>query len=165
MIYSRTSSGLKPSGNIRVRTASGLSAAANIRLRDATGLKVVWSATGPGSPGGGAYAVTALPLTAGGYRARSGPTSVSTEAVTVTVSGGLEPYSYAWSLVSSGGGTWTIESPTSPSSRFTRAAVDVDTTWSATFKCTVTDARGFTAYSPNVEATVGNYGGVGGFIT
>lgn len=68
--------------------------------------------------------------------------TVTTDATTVTPSGGTGPYTYAWSYVS--GDTHIVAlSPTADTTAFgaPTAYAELDAVW----KCTVTDAGGLTA--------------------
>lgn len=67
--------------------------------------------------------------------------NVTTAVVTVTPTGGIGPYTYAWSVLSySSAISPTIAAPSNASTSFTQPAVDISET--ATFRCTVTDADG-----------------------
>jgi hypothetical protein len=67
--------------------------------------------------------------------------------ITATPTGGLGPYTYAWTRVS--GSTGAALSPTSATSQF-RAFITSVGEFTSTFLCTVTDANGNTA-TDNVE--------------
>lgn len=82
-----------------------------------------------------AVTVTISPLTAIAYDYDVGPSTITTNAVTATPTGGVAPFSYAWA-----GGT-TATAPTSATtafSRFTNAGETVPETWTVT----VTDSLG-----------------------
>ncbi len=83
---------------------------------------------------------------------------VFTRQTTVTVSGGKKPYSFAWSTVVD----WTVTAPTSATTSFS-SGVSPGTDATATFTCTVTDARGDTV-TASVNAAVFNYGGGSGGV-
>jgi hypothetical protein len=88
------------------------------------------------------------------------PVTISTSGATVSPgSGGTAPYTYAWALVSDDGlgGTWSAVLPTSATSTFRASAVAPGVASDATFRCTVTDARGRTG-TVDVTALVVNYG-------
>jgi hypothetical protein len=61
----------------------------------------------------------------------------TTSSVTVTPSGGVAPYTYAWTKVS--GDTVTIDSPAAATTTFTGTPPE-NSTLSGTYKCTVTDS-------------------------
>ena len=78
---------------------------------------------------------------------------VTTNSVTVTPSGGLAPYTYAWSLVS--GASATAQSPTFATTTF-RANVGPSDSVVSTFACLVTDSLGQNS-APTVFATFSNF--------
>lgn len=73
-------------------------------------------------------------------------TPVVTSFCTATASGGSPPYTYAWTHVSDDGlgGVWSALTPSSSSCQFRASAVAPGQESIATFRCTVTDARGAT---------------------
>lgn len=75
---------------------------------------------------------------------------LTTDATTVTPSGGTGPYTYAWTLVS--GDTLTINSPTAATTTFTGTPA-YNSNLSGVYRCTVTDSLAATA-SITVSATV-----------
>lgn len=84
--------------------------------------------------------------------AKAAPTSVSvtgsaasetTPSTTVTPTGGLAPYTYAWTW-SVGGTSITIGSPSSATTTFNNGSMTSGSTLTGTAKCTVTDALGQT---------------------
>lgn len=93
-------------------------------------------ATGGGGGGGGTLAAVAEPSPCTGFAANS---VVTTEPCTITPSGGLAPYTYAWSIIS---GTATIASPTSATTTFQKTGVPLGLTREATARCAVTDSLG-----------------------
>lgn len=160
MIRVRSSTGVKALASIRVRDGAGVRAIANIKVRDGTGVKSIWSASGSG----GSFTVNALPPVAYGGVAVGGLTAVYSEDITVSPVGGVAPYTYAWSLVSGDAGTWVFSSGTSATTRVGRTAVGTGLSYSHTVKCTVTDANGNTADSPDIDVFVQNYGDYGGLL-
>jgi hypothetical protein len=86
------------------------------------------------------------------------PTSVhatnssTTGTATATPSGGLGPFTYAWTLVSNSGVTGPqIASPTTASTQFYGTPTD-GSSGSCVFRCTVTDSLGSTA-TADITAT------------
>lgn len=96
--------------------------------------------------------VSISPALVGGYANPLKPTyqSVTTETATATPSGGLGPYTYAWTM----GNT-----PNFASTNFT-ATVPPDTEQSSTASVTVTDSLGKQAYA-SVEVFFSNYSQLG----
>jgi predicted phage tail protein len=70
----------------------------------------------------------------------SGYNSVETGSSTATPSGGLGPYSYAWSKVS--GDTMTVSSPTTAGTGFGSPTMAPGGYSSAVYQCTCTDSAG-----------------------
>lgn len=106
--------------------------------------------------------VSFTPPFAAGSAASGSPVTVVTNTVTGVVTGGLGPFSYAWSLVSSSGGeTSTASSPAFASSFFSKPSVASGEVWGDTFRLTVTDSIGSTA-SGDLAVSFSN-NGAGGF--
>jgi len=101
--------------------------------------------------------VTASPTSVSG--ATAGFSSVTTNSVTATPTGGAAPYAYVWTLVTDDGGSWGTINPTSQTTAFTCGDVNDGDQFNATFRCTVTDALG-SAGAVDVPANVINYGGI-----
>lgn len=80
-----------------------------------------------------AFSATCSPAIALGV----GWVNITTNTITVTPTGGVAPYTYAWSYVS--GDAVTVLSPTSAATQFRS-----NTTASAVYACTVTDSTGGT---------------------
>lgn len=107
---------------------------------------------GGGGGGGGSLSLSVSPTSI----SRTGTaSSITTGAITVTPSGGLAPYTYAWSIVSSDAGpTFSIGSPSYASTPVTASAITVlDTPYNCTIHCVVTDSLGVSATSSSVTAT------------
>lgn len=87
--------------------------------------------------------VPALSVTTTGdeYVSRLGPGTVTTAPVTATPSGGLSPYTYAWTRVS---GVGIINSPTSATTTFSHTLSNGDDV-EGIFRVTVTDGLSSTA--------------------
>jgi hypothetical protein len=84
--------------------------------------------------------------------------SIQTQSVEAQPTGGTAPYSFAWSITGSAGGTWSITSPTQASTTFVGGPCGPGESFEATFVCTVTDAAGISATTDEVEAIVSNIG-------
>jgi hypothetical protein len=94
--------------------------------------------TPPPSGGtGGTITVAASPNPCGTTRSAG---IITTPTCTVTPSGGLAPYTYAWSILD--GGLATIANPTLASTTFTRSSVPPNTEIDEIARCVVTDSLG-----------------------
>jgi hypothetical protein len=94
----------------------------------------------------GGMAASVSPTAANGTNSAFGetPIEVTTNTVTVAVQGGLAPYTYAWSKVV--GDDVTITAPTGATTAFTETQPP-GTTLAGTYRATVTDATGKTAFA------------------
>lgn len=72
-----------------------------------------------------------------------------TDNTTATPTGGLAPYTYSWARV--GGGSGTVDSPTSASTGFIRV-MGADEALTETFRVTVTDSSSQTATAEVIAA-------------
>lgn len=151
MISLRDTFGLKQIGAIFMRDAVGLKEIKEVYLRDAGGLKLVYNQ-------GSALAVY-VPASAYGAASSNTPVAISTEVIIATPSGGVAPYTYAWVRTDGGVDSWTIIFPASQETSFRANSVASGVIRTATFKVTVTDARGQFVDSININATAENYGG------
>lgn len=80
-------------------------------------------------------------------------TSVTTSSVTVTPTGGTSPYTYSWTRIS-GSTAIAVNSATAATTTFTGSSLASGTTYSAVFRCTVTDNVAATkTVDVNVEVT------------
>jgi hypothetical protein len=84
--------------------------------------------------------------------------TITTNSVSATGSGGTSPYTYAWSRVS-GNSAITATNANSRSTSFTRSSCVAGTSYSATWRCQVTDSAGTIVYSSNVSVTITCTGG------
>lgn len=87
--------------------------------------------------------------TASGQRISAG--SATTNSVTVSVTGGVQPYIYAWS--SSAGDTIAISSTTTSTVSWSGSGTP-PTSSTATWACLITDAMGASATSSNVSVSL-----------
>lgn len=72
---------------------------------------------------------------------RSGAGTIQSITMTTSTSGGVAPYTYAWTTVS--GSTVTINTPTASSTSFT-VTLSMNESKNTIVRCTVTDAFGTT---------------------
>lgn len=94
----------------------------------------------------------ALSATASDYNptgSRIGTGTVTTNAVTITPTGGYSPYTYAWTKTAGNG---SITSATSASTTFTNS-VSVGNDELGVFDCEVTDSASQTVTVSGIEAT------------
>ena len=103
------------------------------------------AAAGGGSGGGGAFTVTCFPRSF--PNSSPGPSSGPLGPSTATPSGGVSPYTYAWTVVANTGdsGSPHVTSPTAASSTFTVTGVLGQDTGGGTILMTCTDSVGATA--------------------
>lgn len=134
---------------IKVRDAGGVLRTVQMaRVRDGSGtLRTVFTAMSAAPSAPNVYG-TAGSFGPGGVFVQSSP-------VTVTVSGGVAPFTYAWTR-DSGSATINATLPAAATTRFS-ATVPYDSEVSANFVCTVTDANGATA-TASVLATLTHVG-------
>lgn len=150
MIRVRIPSGAKIVSVMHVLTGSGLQDASVMWVRTESGLRRIFTVSG-------SMTATASPASVTGFAALAGSATITTNSTTVTPSGGSAPYTYAWAKNSGTGGTWSIASATSDTTKFTCSGVAGDTDYTAIFRCTITDATGGTA-TVDVQADVSNLG-------
>lgn len=104
--------------------------------------------------------VSASPTSGAGNGA--GTQTVTSGTSTATPSGGFSPFTYSWTLVSSGGGTAsTANSPSSASTTFSKPNVAVNDAYTDTWRVTVTDSLGDTA-TDDITVTFSNISTGGG---
>lgn len=101
--------------------------------------------------------VTADPATVEGLSYGPGSASATTSPVTASPSGGLTPFSYAWTRLS---GSGDALSSTLATTEF-RADVPADTTLTGTFRVTVTDSAAQTATADVTASFTNTYSGGG----
>lgn len=76
----------------------------------------------------------------------------TTASATVSVTGGVSPYTYSWAKLS--GDTFTINSSTSATTTFTKTGMLAGDTFYGTYRCTVTDSTSGTALTATVDLPV-----------
>lgn len=114
-------------------------------------------ASSPDAPSGGSFSVALSPTAVTGrYSGASGAAqNIATANVLAGPSGGVLPYTYLWTQPTATPYTWIISAPATAQTKFTAQAVDAGVITSATFKVTVTDSIGGTAFN-TITATVTN---------
>lgn len=147
MIAVRDGAGLSDIGAVLIRDAVGLSDA-EMWVRDVDGLSQVFGSSGP-------LAVSLDKTVAVGRRFARDDVSVPTEVVTATITGGVPPVTLSWAKTA-GTSVWAVGSPGEAATRFTASLVPLGTTQIATFQLTAKDARGATAVSAEITASVSN---------
>jgi hypothetical protein len=127
------------------------------RITTPAGDKKIWDGTVSTS-----LVITASPMQVlgAGFVAPGGSVSAQTDSTQASASSsdGTGPFAYVWTKTydDGAGGTWTITNPNSSSTTFWASAVSSQSY--ATFRCTVTDARGATG-TVDVQASVRAYSG------
>lgn len=116
------------------------------QVRDAAGVaKTFWQS----------MSASAAPVEVSGYGNTASPVDITVGPVTVTVVGGVAPFTYAWSTDPD----WTVDAPTAATTTLTADDVGAGSSASAYFTCTVTDDTGAEAETNQVLATAVNLGG------
>jgi hypothetical protein len=112
-----------------------------IRVRDSNNVSRIVFSTG--SP----LEATASPENVFGFDIGTG--TATTDLTTVTPTGGVAPYTYAWAVTTySGGVAPEADSPTLANTTFTQTGLSSGEYTNATFVCTVTDDDGATTEVP-----------------
>lgn len=155
MMSLRTAAGTKGIAALHLLTGAGLKNVARISLRRADGTKVIFRSLSSGGDAGGTAGISVYPESTYGIGNRSSSSTITSKPVSVSVSGGVPPYTYNWVYVS--GDALTITDPTASVTSFS-ASVVAGGFKSAVFKCTVTDAAGVSADSPDVQVDLENTG-------
>ena len=137
-----------PAGNVDIARASILTPTGSLTFFDASAV--------------GGTAPVANPTSVSGAQSTSGSAPINTNATTVTATGGTGPYTYAWALDNADLGNWTINAPTSQTTSFSVSTVPANEVATASFICTVTDARGRTG-QVSVIALATNFGDPRGY--
>lgn len=138
-----TASGNKIIQPIYVGTASGNKRVSLIYVGTASGNKLVYSdsITASSSPTSVSGSSTSINVTSG--------------STTVTVTNGIGPFTYAWSVSTSGGYTISANSPSSATTTFSANIVITPDSTAGTATCLVTDtATGNTATTNAVSISL-----------
>lgn len=153
-VHLQTADGAKTLFPRGIMTPAEAKAIAKITVKTPTGDKIVFDKSTVISGLGVALSVPRV----SGAASSLPPVPITTSGCTANVTGGTPPYSYAWTDVTDDGlgGTWSATAPSSATSAFQASAVATGQTSNATFRCTVTDARGATV-TADLFADVTNY--------
>jgi len=142
---------------IRIRDAGGLvRTVARIRMRDEAGnLRTIQRIRARDGSGILRTVFQYMQVTLSAYeytkQLNSPPPHTSSAAITATPTGGMAPYTYAWSSVFPN--STSVVSPTSATTHFNGAVANGNTINPA-WVCTVTDATGAVSDSPAVNVIV-----------
>ena len=107
-----------------------------------------------------ALSAVASPDFVSGLVSSSTSTSITTDATTASPTGGVSPFTYAWSAVNAAG--WGINNPTSASTRFASPTVAPGNFAEGSIQSVITDAAGNKATTNTVLASANNIGSSGG---
>lgn len=110
-----------------------------VRVRNSNNVSViVWSIAPP-------LEASASPSTVSGSTLGTG--TATTNPATCTPSGGTPPYSYLWEVVSYDGPASPVANSAAATTTFTQTGIGVGESYSAVFRCLVTDSTPGTPYS------------------
>lgn len=153
-----TATGTRTLAGMHVHTSGGTKSVGFGRVRTPTGTDVFFQslASGGGGATGTTPGITVSPTDVVGTINSSASALVISRGALVTVTGGVAPYTYAWVHVS--GDPQTATAPTGASSSFS-ATLPPGGSADAVWKCTVTDAAGVAADSPQITVELANIGG------
>lgn len=151
MITVRTPDGDKGAAAVTVRTPDGDKGVASMTLRTPDGDKVIFSSASMGD-----LMVSVSPSSATGSTFSPSAPEITTNLVTVSVTGGTAPYNISWSEDIGGSGLWSATAQLSFSTRFVAEGVSAGDSAETSFTGTVTDARGRTG-SVTVPAAAYNF--------
>lgn len=138
---------LRSAAEIKVRDAAiALRNVASVWMRDAAGaLKVIWTT----------FSATVNRTFTTGMAVSSKPTRVYSQSVTVTMVGGVAPFTINWTRTDANPEDWTVSgTDTAQFSTVLAAATDA----TATFEVTATDASGAVSAGITVTAQCFNEG-------
>lgn len=156
MISLREQSSLSEIGAVLARSATGIAEIGEGYIREASGLSQFYSL--------GSDMTLDYPPEAYGAGASNSEISVTTFAITVTVTGGRAPYGYQWALVGGPDPSWIITAPNAKTTAFRRFEMAPGDNFNTTVTCTVTDASGQSVETNPIAVTVENFGGLGGLL-
>ena len=134
----RSASGVKGVNSVRVRGATSTIRAARIKVRTGLGvgdLDQVYT---------GVEAMGVAPASVY-YDFSAFESSTVSGSIGVSITGGLAPFTYSWSVVSfSGSSPPSISSSTAASTNVTQTGLGINEMVTATFQCVVNDSTGQT---------------------
>lgn len=124
---------LRTISSMEVKDGSVMRSIVSMKVLDGATLRTVATFTSP---------LSATPSTLTQATTSTTSSFMISDPVTCTPSGGLAPYTYAWTIIS---GTAGVGSPSSASSTFSKTVSGFGTPEYATAQCVVTDSLGDTA--------------------
>lgn len=125
----------------------------SVKIYKDSAWRTVANFTAPGDDGGSAGSLT-LAATPSGLSSTNSDSSQSVGDFIATPSGGLAPYAYVWSIVTSAAGpTFTIDAPARARTSVTASGLSLASTKTCTIQCVVTDGLGSSATSNAVGAS------------
>jgi len=151
----RVSGALQTITGGKVKVAGVVRSLRSIKVMDGGTLRTVATFASP-------LSLSISPTSVAGTASSGTAVTVTTTTATATPSGGLGPFTYAWTFISkTGGDTPTAFSPSFATSAFQQANVAALENNSSVFRCTVTDSFGTTA-TADVTTSFVNFGASGG---
>lgn len=106
-----------------------------------------------------ALSASASPASKNAFGNSSSPVDVLVGLFTAAPSGGVAPFTYAWTQTTAGINVWSITAAASATTGFTCEALGQFDSDSAGFTCTITDDTGATVATNEVTASATNLGG------
>lgn len=107
---------------------------------------------GGGTSGGGGGGSLALSVSPTSLTVFGRFSSLTSGSITVTPSGGLAPYTYAWSILGADAPS-SLTAPTFATTAINCIVPSEEVAYATTIQCVVTDSLGVTATSESVTAT------------
>ncbi|MEW5251589.1 hypothetical protein [Microbulbifer discodermiae] len=128
-------------------------ASTGIKLASGADLNTLWAARGTASYYTPMSNASLSRSSSSKEAISTGNTTLTSDSVTTSVSGGEAPYTYTWQKVS--GTTLTVNSQGSAATTFARSAGGVNTT--SVYRCKITDGSGASIYTGNITVNFTHY--------